>query len=53
MTRMNTGAPILVKPSNNIYTALAGVATLVSALALFAVGMKAYQLDWLSKWFSV
>lgn len=51
MSRMNTGAPILVKPSNNIYTALAGVATLVSLLALVVVGLKAQQLDWLSKWF--
>jgi hypothetical protein len=49
---MNTGAPILVKPSNNIYTALAGVATLVSLLALIAVCVKASQFGWLSSWMS-
>ncbi len=53
MSRMNTGAPIIVKASNNIYTALAGVATLTALLALVAVCVKANQLGWLSTWTSV
>lgn len=53
MTRMNTGAPIVVKPSNNIYTALTGVATLVALIALIAVCVKASQFGWLSDWFQL
>lgn len=53
MSRMNTGAPIVVKPSTNVYTVLAGVGMLVTLLALISVLVKASELGWLSKWMSV
>ena len=53
MSRMNTGAPIIVKPSNNIYTVLTGVAMLTALMALIAVLMKANELGWLGKWTSL
>lgn len=53
MSRMNSGTPILVKPSANIYTVLSGVAVLTSLLALIAVCVKANQLGWLDKWFTM
>jgi hypothetical protein len=42
MSRMNTGGPIVVKPSSNIYTALSGVAVLSCIAAVVALFM-AYQ----------
>lgn len=53
MSRMNTGTPILVKPSANIYTVLAGVATLTTLIALIAVCVKANEMGWLSNWGSL
>ena len=53
MSRMNSGAPIIVKASPNIYTVLAAVATLASLLALIAVAMKANELGWFSNWLSI
>lgn len=52
MSRMSTGAPILVKPQANIYTVLAGVGVLTTLLALVAVCVKANQLGWLQSWLS-
>ncbi len=53
MSRMSSGAPIVVKPAANIYTVLAGVGALTTLLALVAVCVKASQLGWLNSWFSL
>lgn len=53
MSRINASAPILVKPSNNVYTVLAGTAMLVALLALIAVCVKANELGWFNKWLSL
>lgn len=45
MSRGAVGTPILVKPSNNVYTALLGIATLAALAATIAVFVKAGQLD--------
>lgn len=42
MSRANMGAPIVVKPSSNVYTALTGTALLACIAALVAMFM-AYQ----------
>lgn len=41
MSRMSAGDTVVVKPGLNIYTVLAGVATLVVILALVVVWMRA------------
>jgi hypothetical protein len=44
MSRVTGGAPIVVRPQNNIYTALAGIATLAVLGAVIAVFVKGQQL---------
>jgi hypothetical protein len=46
MSRAAAGAPIIVKPSNNVYTALAGIATLAALAAVIVLFTKAGALDW-------
>ena len=45
MSRAGIGTPIIVRPSNNVYTALAGAAVLATLAAAIAVFVKASQLD--------
>ena len=48
MSRVTAGQPIIVRASNNIYTVLAGVATLTTLFAAIAVFVKGSQIgfDW-------
>lgn len=46
MSRVAAGTQILVKPSNNIYTALAGLATLAALAATIVIFIKGAGLDW-------
>ena len=43
MSRVTTGDTVVVKPSNNIYTALAAVALVVVLLAWIALWVRAGQ----------
>lgn len=40
MSRVTAGQPIIVRPQNNIYTALAGIATLAVIGAVIAIFVK-------------
>ena len=40
MSRVTAGTPIIVRPQNNIYTVLAGIATLAALGAVIAVFVK-------------
>jgi hypothetical protein len=44
MTRAATGDTIIVRPTNNIYTVLLGVATLAVAIGLLVVWMRSETL---------
>ena len=44
MSRVTAGTPIVVRPQNNIYTALAGIALLAVLGAIIAVFVKGNQL---------
>jgi hypothetical protein len=44
MSRVNPGAPIVVRAQNNIYTALAGIALLATLGAVVAIFVKGQQL---------
>ena len=44
MSRVTAGTPIVVRPQNNIDTALAGIATLAALGAVIAVFVKGSQL---------
>jgi hypothetical protein len=44
MSRVASGDTVIVKPSNNVYTVLAILGTIFSALAFFAVYMRANEL---------
>lgn len=46
MSRANVGAPIVVKASSNIYTALAGTAVLATLAAVVVLVLKYNQLGW-------
>ena len=46
MSRMGAGTAIVVKPSNNIYTALTGIATLAALAAVIVLFSKGMALDW-------
>ena len=41
MTRFQSGDPVVVKPGNNIYTALTGVALAASIVALIVLFVRA------------
>lgn len=41
MSRASAGEPVIVKPTNNIYTALAAAATVVVIFGLIVVIMRA------------
>jgi hypothetical protein len=40
MTRFQPGEPVVVKPGNNIYTALAGVALVASLIAIIVLVVR-------------
>lgn len=44
MSRMTSGETVVVKPANNIYTALSGVALVIVILGLAMLWMKATDL---------
>ncbi len=44
MTRAASGDVVTVKPSNNVYTALAAIATLVSIIAIVVLFVRASEL---------
>lgn len=44
MSRVTPGTPVIVRAQNNIYTALAGIATLATLGAVIAVIVKGNQL---------
>lgn len=44
MSRAATGDTVVIKPGNNIYTVLTLAATIVAALALVVVWMRAQEL---------
>lgn len=46
MSRVGAGTPIVVKPSNNVYTALTGIATLAALAAVIVLFTKGAALDW-------
>lgn len=51
MTRLAAGQPIVVRPSNNIYTVLTGVALFGALVALALVMVRGSQLG--ISWFAV